>query len=990
VFHGRQAYRVDRINGQTPSSMPLRPIFLQRYRSLPGKLALGLAASALCTILVALIGWNSFQRVVNSQQAIVERVLPDTVALHELVRGSTRLAVMAPQLARAGSAEEITRLDTAITTELAQMRNSIETLDAAGIASTLAAELQQTYAALAHASQEMHRVVSQRLDLRAERQQQSARVQARLQELGLLAGAQTDNAVAIMVSILAGLQQHADGGPAPVGNVADLYDHIIDIDLDRLERMQEMQLAIHRLVPLLEQVEGLDSETALETSRQAFTASLALLRKRQRDIADPSDHTQAGRLSTALQDAAGPTGLYALMRRELNLRRQTDTLQQEMLAQTGRLDQLAGRLLQHGSEMAIAAGNSARQAAATGMTAFAITAACLLLLTIGGLYAVRRQRTFARLRELESATLALAHGQHSAPIPHEGNDALAQLAQALSTLRDKVIERDQLATELRHERATLERQVGERTAELRASNLALAHETAEHRQARIQAEQANRAKTAFLGTISHELRTPMSGILGTLELLQDTPLATTQAQYAGQIRTSATLLLDTLEDMLLYAQLDIGRPAMHAETFALRRCIDDVFAVQGSRARNQGLALTLDIAADIRPMLHGDRRKLSQILLNLVGNAIKFTQEGAVEISVCRQPGTDCSQREHLQFQVSDSGIGIPAEQIESVFEPFVQAHAHLPERQGGTGLGLSICRRLVQAMGGQISIQSQPGHGTCVTFLLDFEAGMAIQAETAESTLPAVGAATVPLRILVVEDDAVMRMVLQHMLSRLGHQVTAAATGGEALAAFATHPVDMALIDIHLPDTQGNTLMHRLRTLPGQKNLPVALMSAHASQDGGAAWLQTGADAYLAKPFERRQLMALIEALAKQDDPGAFLAEECSLLGPAAVQAIVAAYQQQDSELHASLKQALAATDPAACARLAHRLRSAAGNLGLMQLAHHARQVENMLVEQKPPAPLPQDWPTAVHTLLVAMQQARQALHQACLQAGLTSADSR
>src|SRR5690606_31989354 len=298
------------------------------------------------------------------------------------------------------------------------------------------------------------------------------------------------------------------------------------------------------------------------------------------------------------------------------------------------LDALAGELIHRGGRILASAGSAAERSATSGLIAFGVIAAALLLVTAGVSWHVLRRHTLGRLLDLEQATLALAAGQRDVVLDTTGDDEIASLSRALERFRNDAIERDRLAEALRLQQQELENQVLVRTAELREANTALAHETAEHATARIAAEKADHAKTAFLGTVSHELRTPMAGILGLLELLETTPPAAERARYLAQMRAAATLLLELLEDMLDFARIEAGGVHLDALAVSRRDAVNGVFAVQGTRAAARGLALVADIDPAVAGVVVGDRRKLSQILLNLVGNAIKFSDEGAVTVSV--------------------------------------------------------------------------------------------------------------------------------------------------------------------------------------------------------------------------------------------------------------------------------------------------------------------------------------------------------------------
>ena len=643
---------------------------------------------------------------------------------------------------------------------------------------------------------------------------------------------------------------------------------------------------------------------------------------------------------------------------------------------TTELDALAGELIHRGGRLLAAAGSAAERSATAGLIAFGVIAAALLLVTLGVTVHALRRHTLGRLRALEEATLALASGRREVAIDTTGDDELASLAVALERFRANAIERDRLAEALRGQQQELENQVLARTAQLREANAALARETADHARARHAAEQADRAKTAFLGTVSHELRTPLAGILGLLELVEDAGSATERTQYQAQMRAAAVLLLELLEDMLDFARIEAGGVQLDNIGFSLRDTVNDVFAVQGTRAAVRGLALVAEVDPALPDAVQGDRRKLSQILLNLVGNAIKFSDKGAVTVRV--RAGT---QPGRLHFAVEDHGIGIEPARQQEVFEPFVQVRDS-GRHHAGTGLGLAVCRRLVEAMGGAIELKSAPGKGTTVSFEIALPATTATPAEATAATATTDASAPAPgHRVLVVEDDEVNRMVVERFLDALGQQAVCAPDIHNALRLLHERPIDLALIDMNLPDGDGRELLARLRALPAHARTPAVLMSAHIPRREVDALLEAGFAAFLSKPFSRQRLRALLakllaggrtaplagerdavaataasvptaataatatEALQAEDWIDIdFLRAEQEALGEEIVADIVGVFRTQGQPLLDALLAAACAGEHAECARLAHKLRGAAGNVGAGRLAACAGTLEDAL----------------------------------------------
>lgn len=936
----------------------------RRRFGLRERLLVALFLGALATVLVAVVGWISFQRVVGSQQAIIRDTLPAADALHEAVRGNARLAALAPRLARVESAAELAQLRTLLAAESARIRERLAALQSPHVEPELRTRLQATGEALAVRLEAMGETIATRLALRASRARAAEALREAIDALDGLARMHTENATALLVTTLTSLlQAPATGAAAAPASVigtapAAARDRLLDLDLDTLERMHELTLTVHGLAFLIDRLDEVDSAARLQAARAELARHLDLLGRRVRDIPDPGARAQGMQLHEAVARALADGGAVDLRSLEIELRARSDGLQNEVGGLTTELDALAGELIHRGGRILASAGSAAERSATSGLIAFGVIAAALLLVTAAVSWHVLRRHTLGRLLALERATLALAGGQRDVVIDTSGDDELASLSRALERFRNDAIERDRLAEALRLQQQELENQVLARTAELREANAALARETAEHATARIAAEKADHAKTAFLGTVSHELRTPMAGILGLLELLEQAPPAAERAHYLAQMRAAATLLLELLEDMLDFARIEAGGVHLDTLAFSLRDTVNDVFAVQGTRAAARGLALVADIDPELADAVVGDRRKLSQILLNLVGNAIKFSDEGAVTVRVERG-----AQPDEVRFAVEDHGIGIdPARQAE-VFEPFVQVRES-GRHHAGTGLGLAVCKRLVRAMGGEIGLRSAPGQGTTVSFTLRLPPAPAALGAPASSAQGAPALAC-GHRVLVVEDDEVNRMVVERFLAALGQQPVCVGDIQAALQALGEQPVELALIDMNLPDGDGREMLARMRALAAQRDTPAVLMSAHIPASQVEGLLGAGFAAFLSKPFTRERLRAVLAELLEGAGEGvrppnasspvpaaaaemagewvdcSFLRAEEEALGRAVLDDIVRVFRTQGEALVAELRAGAVAGDAAQCARLAHKLRGAAFNLGFERLGESAASLE-------------------------------------------------
>jgi signal transduction histidine kinase/AmiR/NasT family two-component response regulator len=412
-----------------------------------------------------------------------------------------------------------------------------------------------------------------------------------------------------------------------------------------------------------------------------------------------------------------------------------------------------------------------------------------------------------------------------------------------------------------NEVANVERTVaGEnRRRQLLAFSLALAvlflfaaGAVARMRRLRQAALRASEAKSMFIATMSHEIRTPLNGVIGMARLLRDTPLTGEQREMLDTISQSGEALLDVINDVLDLSKLEAARMRVVYADYAPADILNSVAGLVRPAAREKGLMLDIDIDPDLPPRGRGDAVRIRQVLLNLVGNAIKFTPSGRITLSLRRVP-------EAVEFAITDTGDGIAPEKIDTLFHPFTQLDSSPSRAYEGTGLGLAISKKLVELLQGEIGVESTPGHGSRFWFRVPYpppEGATAPVESLSHSAAP-----VRPLRVLIAEDNPANQLVASRLLQRLGHSVTCAANGAEAVAAYSAQSWDLVLMDCQMPGMDGYQAARAIRSLEAAvgRRTPIVAVTANAMAEDMHKCLDSGMDGYLTKPINFADLERIV-----------------------------------------------------------------------------------------------------------------------------------
>jgi two-component system, sensor histidine kinase len=571
---------------------------------------------------------------------------------------------------------------------------------------------------------------------------------------------------------------------------------------------------------------------------------------------------------------------------------------------------------------------------------------------------------------VEAVQRILAGNRQSVSVSAAGNDDERMLAAAFNALLGHITTLDDRAACAAAEVAL---QVEERTAQLTAdvSRLEAQIQTqrgmeAALRETKDAAESANRAKSQFLANMSHEIRTPMNGVLGMIELLLSTNLDARQRHYAETVQRSGETLLDVINEILDFSKIEAGRLEIEAVEFDCRQTLGDVINLLSERASRKGLVLMHRTERNVPEVVVGDQSRVKQVLMNLVGNAIKFTERGEVRVSM------SVAEREGdtylLRFEIRDTGIGIAPDALAAIFDAFSQADSTMRRKYGGTGLGLTIARQLALVMGGQIGVDSMPGRGSTFWFTVRVPAIQSRSGADRSATEAEALPSSFSGRVLLAEDNPVNRELAVAMLEAVDVEVAIAVDGREAVAQVAGGGIDLVLMDCQMPEMDGYDATRAIRAgeASGAARLPIVALTANAMDGDRERCLECGMDDYLSKPFKPAQLYTTLARWLPAGEPrqkpvapalAPALAAAAKTLeinaiaqiraagGPDAdrlLEKVLRLYCDSVPQMLKSMQEAAGKGDCVALQRAAHALKSSSHNVGAVRFASLCRDLES------------------------------------------------